>query len=170
MNSNRILNGILNILTFIIAPIQMVTTIILMLGAALTFGLLLIPMTLFWCLIFLPMLGLSWLAGKATFLRELIGFIGIPWAIFANIYVCLMPAMGEVENRIVKLLITETWPFSWEFWLFTTGELDLNSSQAEELNTILKKQTNDPLRELVIQKLRDKLPLDENVGKQAGHY
>jgi hypothetical protein len=165
MNANRVLNGILAILSFIIVPIQMVTTLILGLGAALTFGLLLIPMTLFWCIIFLPMLGLSWLSGKANFLRELIGFLGIPWAIFANIYACLMPAMGEVENRTVKLFITETWPFSWDFWLFYTGELDLDSPQAEELNTILEKQGKDPLRKLVIQKLRDKLPLDENVGK-----
>jgi hypothetical protein len=116
MITNRILNVILGISSFVVIPVQIVTTLVLGLAVSLTFGLLLLPIGLVWALLLFPMVAVSWLCNKAPALRDVVGIIFIPWAVVANTFVALMPAMGELENRASKLMLCDSWPFTWEFW------------------------------------------------------
>ena len=113
----RSLTVLLNLVGWFVIPIQIVTTFILGLLVSLTFGLLLYPLSLIWIVLFCgPLLGLSWLWEKVSFLRIPIAVLGIPLAFIGNIYVCLTPSMGELDSRVSKLLLTESWPFSLDFW------------------------------------------------------
>jgi hypothetical protein len=116
MFANRILNIILTIFYFVVVLIQIVTTIVLGLAVTVTSGLLLLPISLIWALPLFPMMGLSWICNKVPALRNVIGIIFIPWAVTANIFVALMPSMGELENRASKLMLSGSWPYTWEFW------------------------------------------------------
>lgn len=42
------------------------------------------------------------------------GLLGIPWAMVADIYICLIPSRGELESRAVKSMLAQSWPYSWE--------------------------------------------------------
>ena len=127
MITNKILNYILGIISIIIIPLQIVSTLILGIFVKITFGILLLILNSIWSLLFLfPILGLSYIYEKITILRIPIALIGIPLAIVGNIYSCLIPAMGETESRVEKLLLTESFPFSWHLY-----QLNLNNSIIE---------------------------------------
>jgi len=159
--ANRLLHIILTVLAWIVVPAQFVTTLVLGLFVSLSFGLLLLPISLVWMVLFFPMVGASWLCSRAEPLRNPIGFLGIPWAVVASTYVCLMPSMGEFESRAEKLILTDSWPFSWEFWQFQTGQLDIDSTGAEPLREILiRVSRNDSLMQRTIDRLQRHQPLD----------
>ena len=137
MFANQILNFILTILAWIILPIALVTTFILGILVSITFGLLLLPVSIVWMLFFLgPLLLLSWLCHKIPVLRNFVGILFLPWVVLAYTYVCLMPSMGELENRAEKMMLCNTWPFTWEFWQFRFGRIDLTSSESAEVKTL----------------------------------
>ncbi|HUX00115.1 MAG: hypothetical protein WBD63_02895 [Phycisphaerae bacterium] len=166
MVSNRILDVILTVLAWIVVPVQLVTTLVLGLLVSLPLLglLLLLVISLPWMVLLIPMLGLSWLCSRAELLRNPIGLLGIPLAVVADTYACLMPSMGEFESRAAKLLLTESWPFSWEFWQFQNGRLDIASTQAEPLRKILTRVSrNDPLRQRAIDRLARHEQLDPQV-------
>ena len=96
MIANRILDVLISILAFVVIPIQFVTTLVLGLAVSLTFGLLLLPISLLWMLLYFPMLGLSRVCNRVSGLRELIGILFIPWVLVADVFVALMPSMGEL--------------------------------------------------------------------------
>ena len=127
MITNRILNVILGIFAIVVFPCQLVTTLVLGLAVSFTFGLLLLPISLIWALLLSPMVAISWLCNKVPALRDVFGIIFIPWAVFANTFVALMPSMGELENRASKLMLCGSWPFTWEFQQFLSRKLDLES-------------------------------------------
>jgi hypothetical protein len=161
------LDAILTVLAWIVVPVQLVTTLVLGLLVSLPLlGFLLqLVISLVWMvLLLLPMLGLSWLCSKAEPLRNPIGLLGIPWAVVADIYVCLMPSMGEFESRAAKVLLAESWPFSWEFWQFQRGRLDIESTKAKPLREVLIRESrNDALKQRTIDRLARREPLDPQV-------
>lgn len=149
MRTNRVLQRIGSIVGLPFLPLQFLTTLVLGLLVTITFGLLLLPISIIWLVLFLgPLLGLSWLWLHAPPLRLPLAMLGVPWAIVGRIYVQLMPSMGDMYGRIQKLLIAETWPYSLPFWRWDlarqgSGVLSL----AEDLQTVIVQAAEgDPLQ------------------------
>lgn len=165
MISNRVLDFILTILVWIVVPVQVFTTFVLGILVMCTFGLLLLPLSLLWITVMFPLIGASWLCSRFELLRNPVGFLGIPMAVIAHTYCCLMPSMGELESRANKVLLTESWPFSWEYWQFSRGRLDLDSSEGEALSEILVRISRaDPLKQRTIDRLCRNEPLDSQLA------
>lgn len=138
MLANRILGILTTIIGFLFFPLQLVTTFVLGLLVTLSFGLLLLPISLIWILLSFPMIGASWLTAKIRWLRIPLGLLGIPWAVLANTFVALMPSMGEMESRAAKLMLAQSWPYSWECWMFQIGKLDhLSPSESASLRQVV---------------------------------
>ena len=116
---------LLMLVAWVVVPVQLVTTFVLGILVSLTFGLLLLPISLIWMVLFLgPLLGLSWVWGIAPFLRGPIAIVGIPWAFAGHIYAALMPSMGEQDSRVSKLLLAESWPYTLDCWrMIGTGAM-----------------------------------------------
>lgn len=133
MITNRILFVLVSILSFVVVPIQFVTTLVLGLAVSITFGLLLLPISLVWMLLYFPMLGLSWVCNRVAALREMIGILFLPWVVVADTFVALMPSMGELESRASKLMLCLCWPYTWEFSRFLGQQLDLESSHPDSV-------------------------------------
>lgn len=167
MVANRILNVVLIMLAWIVLPVQLVTTFVLGLLVSITFGLLLLPISLVWTILFGPLLGLSWFCQKVPTLRNLVGLLFLPWAVLADTFVCLMPSMGELENRTAKLMLCNTWPFTWEFWQFWRGQLNLASSEspeAIELSEVVERVSRrDALMQRVVMRIINGEELDSNL-------
>ncbi len=156
MITNRILCVVLGISAFVVIPFQVVTTLVLGFVASLTFGLLLLPISLIWVVLLFPMIALSWLCNKIPALRDVLGLVFVPWAVFANTFVALMPSMGEIESRALKLMLCESWPFTWEFWQFSSRKLDLESDDpgAVALKDVVKRRwSHDPIKQAVLIRL-----------------
>lgn len=154
MLANRILNIILGIAAFFVVPVQIITTLIIGLLVSVSFRLLLIPISLVWALLAFPMIGASWFASRVDWLRNPIGILGIPWAFCANTFVALMPAMGELESRAAKLMLTEAWPYSWEYWSFQTGKLNLYDPDSSQLYDVINRiSRRNPLMQRTVSRL-----------------
>ena len=151
-------------LAWIVLPVQFVTTFVLGLLVSITFGLLLLPVSLLWIILLGPLLGLSWFCQKVPTFRNLIGLLFLPWAVLADTFVCLMPSMGELENRAAKLMLCNTWPFTWEFWQFWSGRLDLTSSESPEAmalsEVIARASRRDVLMQRVVRRIINGEELD----------
>jgi hypothetical protein len=127
-------------------PLQFVTTFVGGCLVALTFGLLLIPLSLVWIAFLGALLGLSrlWLgAGKlgpvaGNGVRFLIAAIGVPIAVVAAEYAALVPSMGEVESRASKLMLSWSWPYSWLVFKSSTGDAPEDPAAAEELDRVIQ--------------------------------
>lgn len=166
MITNRILNVVLTILSLVVLPVQLVTTLVLGVAVSVTFGLLLLPISLIWMLLYFPMLGLSWLGNRVAPLRDVIGILFLPWPVVADVFVCLMPSMGELESRASKMMLCQSWPYTWEFSRFLTQKLDLESVDADAvaLNEVLDRIAHrDPIMQRVIMRVRAGEPLDANL-------
>lgn len=154
MTANRILNILLTALAVVTLPVQIVTTLVLGILVSVTFGLLLLPISLIWIVLLGPLLGLSWIGSKVPSLRNVIGFVFLPWAVLAYEFVCLMPSMGEIESRAAKMLHCETWPFTWAFWQLSRGRLDTESTEACELRAVIDRVTR---RDLIQQRTAERI-------------
>lgn len=163
MLANRILDIIISIIALPVVLLQFVTTFLLGLLVSLSFGLLLLPISLVWLLLLAPMLGTSWLCHKLPILRDVIGILGIPWVVLAEIFVCLMPSMGEVDSRATKLMLCQAWPYTWEFWNFSVGRLDITSPKARQLEIVVTRITrNNPVMKLTVKRIINGEQLDPN--------
>ncbi len=121
MLANKILHVILTPLSFIVVPVQAVTTFVLGILMLLTFDLLLLPLDLIWIVFFLgPLLGLSSINERLPISRPLISLVGIPLAVVGNIYVALIPSKSEMDSRWAKMLCCQTFPYTREFYRFYT--------------------------------------------------
>ena len=168
MVANRILNVVLTMLAWIVLPLSFVTTFVLGVLVSITFGLLLLPISLVWIILLLgPLLGLSWLCQKVPPFRNLVGVLFLPWAVLADTFVCLMPSMGELENRAAKMMLCCTWPFTWEFWQLWSGRLDLTSSESPEAialsEVITRVSRRDALMQRVVTRIINGQELDSNL-------
>jgi hypothetical protein len=142
MLANKILHVILAILSFIVVPVQLVTTFILGILVSLTFGLLLLPLSFIWIVFFLgPLLGLSYIYERLLIFRPLISLIGIPLAVVGDIYVALIPSMGEMDSRWSKMLYCQTFPYTYEFHKIYTKKQKVSHNLSEifqRLDPVLK--------------------------------
>lgn len=164
MAANRILDFVITMLAIIIVPVQFVTTFVLGILVTCSFGFLLLPLSLVWMVLIAPLIGVSWLCTKAEGLRGIFGLFGIPWAVVTHIYACLVPSMGELESRADKLMLVESWPFSWEYWLFSLDKLDLRSSEGDVLRDVLDRiSRGDTLKQRTVSRLMVGEELDPNV-------
>ncbi len=164
MLANRILNVVLTIMAILVVPLQLITTLVLGILVTVTFGLLLLPISLIWILLSFPMIGASWLTSKARWLRTPIGLLGIPWAIIANTFVALMPSMGELESRAAKLMLTESWPYSWECWRFQIGKANLYDPENHRLREVIERVSRrNPLMQRTVDRIAAGEALDPNV-------
>jgi hypothetical protein len=129
----------------------MVTTFILGLLVSITFGLLLIPISIIWTILFLyPLLGLSYVFERVTILKPFISLVGIFLAFIGDTYVSLMPSMGEMESRYEKLIMCQTFPYTFKYLQFRNNKLNINRNDVltEILRNIskaepLKKHLNE---------------------------
>lgn len=164
MLANRILSALMGIIALLVIPLQLVTTLVLGLLVTLSFGILLLPISLTWIVLSFPMIGVSWLTAKIGWLRTPIGLVGIPWAILANTFVAMMPSMGELESRAAKLMLTESWPYSFECWQFQSGKLDLTSPESVTLHKVIDRiSRGNPLMERTVNRIVAGEALDPNV-------
>lgn len=164
MLANRILNVLVGITAFVVVPVQIISTLILGLLVSISFGLLLMPISLIWILLAFPMIGASWLTAKIGWLRNPIGLLGIPWAIVANTFVALMPSMGELESRAAKLMLTESWPYSWECWRFQGGKINLYDPGSDHIREVIQRVSRrNPLMERTVARIQAGEALDPNV-------
>ncbi|MFA5238642.1 MAG: hypothetical protein WC476_02895 [Phycisphaerae bacterium] len=164
MTANRILDLIITILAWIVVPVQIVTTLVLGILVSCSFGLLLFPISFIWIVFIFPLIGASWLCNKFEVLRNPVGLIGIPWAVIAHTYCCLMPSMGELESRAYKLMLAEAWPFCWEYWQLGNGRLDISSPKWQILYTVVERiSRNDAVKQRTVDRLLRREPLDPNV-------
>ena len=103
---------IIPLLTETNISIRYLPTFVLGLLVRLTFGLLLIPISLIWTVFFLlPLVGLSYIYEKVFLLRIPVAILGLPIAILGNIFCCWMPSMGEKNDRVTKMLLSNIFPF-----------------------------------------------------------
>ena len=97
-------------------------------------------------------------------MRNVIGIIFILRVVIANTFVALMPSMGELENRASKLMLSGSWPFTWEFWQFLSHNLDLDSYDepaAVALNEVVERMSeHDPLMQRVLMRVATRQQLD----------
>lgn len=128
MITNKIISILISI-TVIFIPIQGITTFILGLLVSLTCGLLLIPFSIVWVVLFLgPLLGLSYIYERVAILRPFISIIGIPLAVIGDTYVAFLPSMGELDSRYAKMIICQTFPYSWRFFQFQNNKLNIGKN------------------------------------------
>ncbi|MFA5292054.1 MAG: hypothetical protein WC496_03375 [Phycisphaerae bacterium] len=145
MITNKIISIIIAITAVIVIPVQIITTFVLGLLASLTFGLLLIPFSIIWIVLFLgPLLGLSYVYERVAITRPFISIIGIPLAVIGDTYAALLPSMGEMNNRYAKMIICQTFPYTWRFNQFENNKL--NIGEKDVLIKILREVSkNKPL-------------------------
>jgi hypothetical protein len=129
MITNKIISVLLTAISFLVVPTQIITTLLLGLLVKLSFGLLLIPFSIIWNVLFLgPLLGLSYLFENVLILRPIVSIIGIPLAIIGDTYVALIPSMGETESRYSKMVLCQTFPFTFRYFQFSNNKLKLSSN------------------------------------------
>jgi hypothetical protein len=128
MITNKIIDILLTITAWAVVPLQLITTFVLGILVNLTFGLLLWPFSLVWMVLFLgPLIGVSYVWERVPFTRLFVSMLGIPLAVIGDIYVSLIPSMGEMDSRIVKMLYCQTFPYTWRFHQFHNRQLNIDS-------------------------------------------
>jgi hypothetical protein len=130
MITNRILEILLNLLSFVTIPFQIVSTFVFGILINMTFGLLLIPISSVWLTLFLgPLLALSFLYEKVPYSRIFVSIIGLPITILGYVFCALMPSMGEKESRASKLLLCQCFPYTWHCFQFQQKNLKISLSK-----------------------------------------
>lgn len=136
----RINNILVTVLSPVTIPVQLVTTFIGGCLVGCTMGLLLFPMDAIWIVLMGLLVGTSWLWSKASALRLPvfvalaripIAVIGIPLAVIAEIYVTLIPHMGNWEGRMTKLTTCWIWPFSLDYLRFSLRSNPIETPEDE---------------------------------------
>ena len=141
MVANRILSIVAGLLSWVFLPVSLITVNAGGCLVALTFGLLLLPLSVVWAVVFMgPLLGLSWLWEKAPLLRIPLAIVGIPVAAVGYVYTLCIPSMGEREAHDVKLNLCRTWPFSLDYLRYTRGDpdLEMDYERWERMMTVLE--------------------------------
>ena len=98
--------------------------------------------------VFYPLLGLSYVYEKIIILRPFIAIIGIPLALLGDTYVALVPSMGEMDSRFQRMVLCQTFPYTWKFIQFQNNKLNVKKddvlikiirevSRSESLNKYL---------------------------------
>ena len=146
MITNKIISVIIAVTAFIVIPVQIITTFVLGLFVSLSFGLLLIPFSVVWMVLFLgPLLGLSYVHERVPIARPFTAVIGIPLAVLGDTYVALLPSMGEMDSRYSKMVCCQTFPYTWRYFRYLKDKSNID--QDDILNRVLQEvSTSEPLR------------------------
>ena len=115
--------GLLTFPTIILIP---PVTIILAILVTITFGLLLLPLSAIWLLFLGFLLGSSWLWIKIPVSRPFLIIPGVLLATLAGVYVSLVPDMGEKYQKVLKMGMADSWPYS-----FLTYKISLEIHDVE---------------------------------------
>lgn len=139
-------------------PIQLVSTFVLGLLVEITFGLPLIIFSLVWVTVFyIPLLCISYVYEQYLLLRPIAAVIGVPLAVLAHAYVAMLPSMGEMEGRYLKLIYCEVFPYTHRFDLFYRNILKVNASDI--LHRIFNQSlTTDPLNKVIAKIIKNNRP------------
>ena len=105
-------NMVLRMLLFPLILITPLVTLVLGLLVQLSFGILLLPLSVIWMAIFPLLLGTSWLWIRAWYLRPFLIVPGVFIAVLSDVYVSFVPDMGEKYQKIVKLAFCDSWPYT----------------------------------------------------------
>lgn len=145
MVTNKIVSIFISMTSIVVIPVQIITTFVLGILVSLSFGLLLLPISLIWIVFFYgPLLGLSYLFERIVFIRPIISVLGIPISVLGDTYVALMPSMGEMDSRLAKMVICQTFPYTWRFIQFQNNKLNIGKDDV--LTKILREvSTSKPL-------------------------
>jgi len=167
MITNKIIDILLTITAWAVVPLQLITTFVLGILVNLTFGLLLWPFSLVWMVLFLgPLIGVSYVWERVPFTRLFVSMLGIPLAVIGDIYVSLIPSMGETDSRIVKMLYCQTFPYTWRFHQLHIHSQQLNIDSDDDLITIFKRISKDfAIREYVIRHYLKVLSEENTINK-----
>lgn len=146
MLTNKIIHLLTGFIAVLLIPLVPVTTIFLGFLITITFGLLLIPISLIWSCFYFPLLGLSFVWEKNRILRPLISIIAIPISIIGYVFVSLMPSMGEKNSKLEKSLNTTVFPYNWTlFQLKKNSAYPITSGNYRKLLDILyRNKLNNP--------------------------
>lgn len=108
-----LINGGLRLILF---PINLVLvppcTFILGIGVMITFSALLLLLSAIWFPLLGIILGSSWLWLRAPISRPVLILPGVIVAVVSDVYVSLVPDMGEKYQKLLKLGICDSWPYS----------------------------------------------------------
>jgi apolipoprotein N-acyltransferase len=108
-NANMIL-GMLLFPKLLISPI---ITLALGLLVQISFGILLLPLSIIWMAFLAILLGTSWLWIRHWHLRPFLLVPGVLIAVLADVYVSFVPDMGEKYQKILKMGLCDSWPYSY---------------------------------------------------------
>ena len=81
-----------------------------------TFGILLVPLNLLWMPFLGFVIGSSWLWIKVPVSRPFLLIPGVLLSAIANLYVALVPDMGESYQKQLKMALCDNWPNSYLVW------------------------------------------------------
>jgi len=122
--------GLNAILRIIILPINLILvppfTLVLGILVTVTFGILLMILSLVWLPLSGLILGSSWLWIKVPITRPFLFLPGIAVAVVSDVYVSLIPDMGEKYQKLLKLGFCDSWPYS-----FLVYQLNLTVEQPD---------------------------------------
>ena len=107
------MNMILRMLLFPKFLLMPIVTLVLGLLVSISFGILLLPLSIIWMAFFAILLGTSWLWIRAWYLRPFLLVPGVFIAVIADLYTSFVPDMGEKYQKILKLTICNEWPYSY---------------------------------------------------------
>lgn len=144
MLTNKIIHLFTALLSLVLIPIAPISTFLLGLLVSLSFGLLLIPISLIWSCFYFPLLGLSFVWEHYKILRPFAAILAIPFAIVGYVFVGLMPSMGENNSKMAKLLNTTVFPYNWTLFQHTRNSAyPITSGNYSKLLDILYREKRD---------------------------
>jgi hypothetical protein len=154
----------LAVVTMLLFPLEIVTTAVGGCLLALTFDLLLIPLTIIWLPLWALLLGTSWLWLKAWYLRPILLLPGVLVSFVADIFVTLAPET-ERAAKWAKLAIANEWPLSW-LLVRPPEEYDILAEAQDD-------ETKEPLFEPTMPERGQSIQLDEEeigwIERQTGY-
>ena len=119
MLTNNIIRIVTGLLSVVFIPIVPISTFFLGLLVTITFGQFLLLISLVWSIFFyFPLFGLSFVYENFKIIRPIAAIIGIPIAIVGEVFVSLMPSMGENDSKMAKWLSTTSFPFTYSILHF----------------------------------------------------
>jgi len=125
MIANRIAFVLGGLLSWITLPIALITNLGGGCIVAITFGLILLPLSLIWMVFMGLLLGISWLWERVPWpLQVILAIPGIPIAAVGYAYTLMIPEPGEPESRKSKILLCQTFPFEMDLLRYRRLEQD----------------------------------------------
>ena len=112
MITNKIIDILTKIISFITLPIQLIIMLLLKIISVITFRLIFFPLNLIWLIFFyFPLIGLSYLYEKVYILRIPVSILGILFAVIGYEFNCFFAHYDG--KRTERLLFCLIFPYSW---------------------------------------------------------